>query len=341
MQDQSCWNRFVDGYQEFPAIALALDHSRVTLPENYFRRRDVQARAKRAFAAMAKLEKGTLANPDEQRMVGHYWLRNAGLAPTPGLKREIEQTVRRVKKFAAEVNSGKVRGRGGKFANLLVIGIGGSALGPQFVANALGHPQTDRLQPFFFDNTDPDGMDKVLAQLEGRLGRTLCVVISKSGTTPETYNGMIEARAAYDAAELTFARHAVAITQDTSKLGQQAQAEKWLSRFPMWDWVGGRTSETSVVGLLPAALQGFAIDRLLAGAGACDDLTRVPDLMKNPAALLAELWYFLGEGRGGKDMVVIPYKDRLDLLSKYLQQLVMESLGKEKDLEGRVVNQGL
>ena len=341
MQDQSCWNRFVNGYREFPAIALSLDHSRVSLPANYFRRRDVQARARRAFAAMAKLENGALANPDEQRMVGHYWLRNAGLAPTPELKREIEQTVRRVKKFAAEVHSGKIRGRGGKFANLLVIGIGGSALGPQFVANALGHPQTDRLQPFFFDNTDPDGMDKVLARLEGQLGRTLCVVISKSGTTPETYNGMIEARAAYDAAGLTFARHAVAITQDTSKLGQQAQAEKWLSRFPMWDWVGGRTSETSAVGLLPAALQGLAIDRLLAGAGAGDELTRVPDLVNNPAALLAELWYFLGEGRGGKDMVVIPYKDRLDLLSKYLQQLVMESLGKEKDLKGRVVNQGL
>ena len=177
MQDQSCWNRFVNGYREFPAIALSLDHSRVSLPANYFRRRDVQARARRAFAAMAKLENGALANPDEQRMVGHYWLRNAGLAPTPELKREIEQTVRRVKKFAAEVHSGKIRGRGGKFANLLVIGIGGSALGPQFVANALGHPQTDRLQPFFFDNTDPDGMDKVLARLEGQLGRTLCVVI--------------------------------------------------------------------------------------------------------------------------------------------------------------------
>jgi glucose-6-phosphate isomerase len=109
----------------------------------------------------------------------------------------------------------------------------------------------------------------------------------------------------------------------------------------MWDWVGGRTSELSAVGLLPAALQGIDIDAMLAGARATDEATRVHDTRKNPAALLALMWFHATGGRGKKDMVILPYKDRLELFSRYLQQLVMESLGKEKDLDGKVVHQGI
>ncbi len=83
------------------------------------------------------------------------------------------------------------------------------------------------------------------------------------------------------------------------------------------------------------------MDDLLAGARTCDEVTRRAVTAQNPAALLALMWYFLGDGRGGKDMVVLPYKDRLELFSRYLQQLLMESLGKELDLDGKVVNQGL
>jgi glucose-6-phosphate isomerase len=173
------------------------------------------------------------------------------------------------------------------------------------------------------------------------LGRTLCVVISKSGGTKETRNGMLEAEAAWTAAGLPFARHAVAITGEGSELDRFASGRGWLNRFPMWDWVGGRTSELSAVGLLPAALQGLDITGLLAGAGACDEITRQTQTTRNPAAWLALLWFFLSEGRGRRDMVVLPYKDRLELFSKYLQQLVMESLGKELDRSGAVVNQGL
>jgi glucose-6-phosphate isomerase len=109
----------------------------------------------------------------------------------------------------------------------------------------------------------------------------------------------------------------------------------------MWDWVGGRTSETSAVGLLPAALQGVDIDSFLDGAKSCDIATRNHNILGNPAALLALSWFFIVNGRGAKDMVVLPYKDSLELLSRYLQQLVMESLGKEFDLVGTHVNQGL
>ncbi|MFN5656601.1 MAG: glucose-6-phosphate isomerase, partial [Verrucomicrobiota bacterium] len=95
------------------------------------------------------------------------------------------------------------------------------------------------------------------------------------------------------------------------------------------------------VGLLPAALQGLDIRGLLAGAREMDALTRVPDAARNPAAAMALAWHHLTEGRGSKAMVVLPYKDRLLLFSRYLQQLVMESLGKEHDLQGRQVFQGL
>jgi glucose-6-phosphate isomerase len=152
---------------------------------------------------------------------------------------------------------------------------------------------------------------------------------------------MREAVRAYAQHQLDFAAHAVAVTGEGSELDQVAKADHWLARFPMWDWVGGRTSELSAVGLLPARLQGLDTDGLLAGAREMDALTRSREVAQNPAALLALMWHYAGDGRGKKDMVILPYKDRLVLLSKYLQQLVMESLGKEKDLSGQVVHQGL
>ena len=184
-------------------------------------------------------------------------------------------------------------------------------------------------------------MDAVLASLAGKLAETIVVVISKSGGTAETRNGQLEAAAAFKAAGLDFTRHFVAITGAGSKLDEVARREGWIARFPMWDWVGGRTSELCAVGLLPAALQGIDCDALLGGAAAMDEVTRRPVVAENPAALLALMWHFATDGRGSQDMVVLPYKDRLLLFSRYLQQLVMESLGKELDLAGRVVNQGI
>ena len=109
----------------------------------------------------------------------------------------------------------------------------------------------------------------------------------------------------------------------------------------MFDWVGGRTSEMSSVGLLSASLMGIEVNELLLGAKTMDNATRIPDIKQNPAALLALTWYYASNGKGEKDLVILPYKDSLQLFSKYLQQLVMESLGKEVDLEGNIVHQGL
>ncbi|MEM0965879.1 MAG: glucose-6-phosphate isomerase [Verrucomicrobiota bacterium] len=333
------WNRLNQYYLHLPSLDFSLDISRISFPEAFLE--DHEDAAQKAFAEMKELEGGAIANPDENRQVGHYWLRKADLAPDEETSQSIRETLARIHSFADAVHGGKIVGAGGPFENLLVIGIGGSALGPQFVAAALGNGKEDKLKPYFFDNTDPDGIDNTLASLEGKLDRTLAIVISKSGGTPETRNGMLEAENAWKNAGLDFSQHAVAVTGEGSKLDGHAEGAGWLSRFPMWDWVGGRTSETGPVGLLPAVLQGIDIDGLLSGAAQMDEATRTQDTMQNPAALLALMWLHETNGKGEKDMVVLPYKDRLSLFSKYLQQLVMESLGKEKDLEGNTVHQGI
>ncbi|HSH38450.1 MAG TPA: glucose-6-phosphate isomerase, partial [Chthoniobacterales bacterium] len=126
-----------------------------------------------------------------------------------------------------------------------------------------------------------------------------------------------------------------------SELDGYAERNGWLARFPMFDWIGGRTSVMSAVGLLPAALQGIDIRSFLAGAAGMDVHTRDESIAGNAAMLLALMWHHAGSGRGQKDMVILPYKDRLLLFSRYLQQLVMESLGKERDLAGNIAHQGI
>lgn len=335
---ENSFDRFRKHLLSFPQLGLSLDLSRAPAPAG-FAEQMAPAMAK-AFADMAALEKGAIANPDEKRMVGHYWLRAPELAPSAEIAAQVRAAVDGIAAFAAKVHAGEIRGAHGAFTDLLCIGIGGSALGPQFVADALG-ARTDKLRVHFIDNTDPDGIDRVFDALGNRLGTTLAIVTSKSGSTPEPRNGQIESALRWKQAGLSFAPHAVAVTGEGSQLDKVAQQEKWLARFPMWDWVGGRTSEIGPVGLLPAALQGLDIRGLIAGARAMDELTRVPDAARNPAAQLALAWHHLTEGRGTKAMVVLPYKDRLLLFSRYLQQLVMESLGKELDLAGRRVSQGL
>ncbi|MBK1825987.1 glucose-6-phosphate isomerase [Haloferula rosea] len=323
----------------YPDLGFSLDTSLLPLSSDWLSA--MQPKVDKAFADMAALESGAIANPDEGRMVGHYWLRAAELAPNEEIRAQINEPLQALKDFADKVHTGQVAPPGApQFRRILLIGIGGSALGPQLVDQAIG--QGARLPIHFFDNTDPAGIDHTLASIGSEnLCTTLVLVISKSGGTPETRNGMVEAKAAFDAAGLDFGKHAVAITGTGSKLDQFAQEHSFIETFPMEDWVGGRTSVMSTVGLVPAALQGIDIDEFLAGAAAMDRETRKADVSTNAAMRLALCWHAAGNGKGEKDMVVLPYKDSLVLFSKYLQQLVMESLGKELDLEGNTVNQGI
>lgn len=339
MDAAALWQRYKQWLYYHEELGIYVDVSRIRFADEYASM--MMQKFEQAFTDMAALEKGAIANPDENRMVGHYWLRAPDLAPNRELEQDIIQTLSDIEAFAQKIHSSEVLPpQAPKFTDVLSIGIGGSALGPQFVAEALG-PLTPPLTIHFIDNTDPAGIDRTLQKIKDRLSSTLVITISKSGGTPETRNGMLEIKNAYEVKGMNFARHAVAVTGVGSKLDEQAKREGWLARFPMHDWVGGRTSELSAVGLLPAALQGIDIRAMLDGAKIMDTATRDRSIKNNPAALLALSWYFVGSGKGEKDMVILPYKDSLLLFSRYLQQLVMESLGKEQDLDGNTVYQGI
>ncbi len=339
MDVTALWQRYQKWLYFHEGLGFYLDVSRMRFDDAFVEA--LQPKFEKAFADMVELEKGAIANPDENRMVGHYWLRNPSLAPTPEFQKEIVDSIEHIEAFAEKIHTGGIHPpKAPRFTDIISIGIGGSALGPEFVAQALA-PDFPPVAIHFIDNSDPAGIDRVLTHLRNRLASTLVLVISKSGGTPEPRIGMIEVKKAYAGQNLDFANYAIAITMAGSKLDELAKSEGWLARFPMFDWVGGRTSEMSAVGQVPAALQGIDISAMLDGAKEMDDATRVPDLQKNPAALLALSWYYSGNGRGEKDMVVLPYKDSLFLFSRYLQQLVMESLGKEKDLDGNIVHQGI
>lgn len=298
---------------------IEMNWRRLDLPGNLFEQYESAVAA--ALAEMRAVEAGEKVNRDEQRAVGHYWLRRPEIAPAAE-RQEIESAWEQVERFAESIR--------GRFRKFLLIGIGGSALGPQLLYQAFREPgQTPTL--FVFDNTDPEGFDRTLRDIEAQGGwrDTLTIVISKSGGTPETRNGMIVAQHACREAGLDFAGQAVAVTQPGSRMHQETA--RWLARFPIWEWVGGRTSIGSPVGLLPMALLGFRWRDLLAGAKAMDERTSpAVSPRDNPAMHLALAWHHLIERRGLTHMVMLPYSDRLALLSSYLQQLIMESLGKDR-----------
>jgi glucose-6-phosphate isomerase len=332
------WQSFNQRLYRFPLLGLSLDLSCMGMGDPWLV--SMQPSVAQALTEMAALEAGAIANVDEQRMVGHYWLRAPGMAPEPALAQAIRGDIAHVLELASQILSGDRLAPSGKpFARVLLVGIGGSALGPQFVSDALSSAASMPIS--FLDNTDAEGIRRVLDSLGDELAQTLVVVISKSGGTAETRNGMLETRSRFEHAGLDFASRAVAVTGVDSTLDKLAREEDWLDVLPMYDWIGGRTSLFSAVGLLPAALQGIDIEGLLQGAAEMDVQTRAALLAENPAMLLALAWHRAGNGLGERNMVVLPYRDRLQLFSRYLQQLVMESLGKAVNRQGDIVHQGL
>ncbi len=293
-----------------------------------------------AHKEMLKIEAGEIKNPDENRKVTHFTDRIDYTNTTLFL--EIEN-------FVEDIRTGNIKsGTDKKFESVVINGIGGSALGPQLVQFAINSPYWNELNDekkngylkiYFTDNTDTIGVSDILNVVD--LETTLILSISKSGGTQETKNNIIAFKQAYNKLGLDFSKYACAITMKSSILDGIASQECWVKVFEMAESIGGRTSETSVVGHLPAALTGIKFKELIAGACYMDQWTREQNVKDNPAYLLAAMWYMAGQGKGNKNMVIVPYSDRLVLMSKYLQQLVMESVGKETDLDGNIVHQGL
>ena len=239
----------------------------------------------------------------------------------------------------------------GKYENLVVLGIGGSALGNIALQSALNPPtynllsDVERAGPrlFVLDNVDPMHVGAVLDacdQLGGAEG-TLFNVISKSGETAETAAQFMLVRHILRSRLGDRAReHIVAITDPSTGTMRSICQREGYRTLPVPDGVGGRFSVLSPVGLFSAAMCGIDIDALLDGADEMDRRCAVPDLARNPGALLAALLVELGTTKGKPNHVLMPYSNALYLLADWYRQLWAESLGKQHDATGQVVYAG-
>jgi glucose-6-phosphate isomerase len=225
------------------------------------------------------------------------------------------------------------------FSTLIVLGIGGSALGTKAVTEALSSsPRGMRVT--VLDNIDPATVSRVLASVD--LERTAFNVISKSGDTAETMAQflIVRERLAQTVGTRRMRDHVV-VTTDARRGALRAIAEKEGFRtLSVPDGVGGRFSVLSAVGLLPIAAAGFDVASLTAGARSMDVRTNVPDLWRNPAALHAALLYLALTARGAAIHVLMPYCDGLLRMAEWYGQLWAESLGKRRRLDGTVAETG-
>ncbi|MFT5481757.1 MAG: glucose-6-phosphate isomerase, partial [Halieaceae bacterium] len=276
-------------------------------------------------------------NSTEQRAVAHTLLRS-GDATDPGLTSQwskVQHTLDRIEALVKSVHAGQRCGYSGKpFTDVVNIGIGGSDLGPRMVCRALANDTHPGLTCHFVANVDPTAIGDTLARLDPQT--TLILVCSKTFTTEETLTNAHVARQwllsqianAHEAAP-----HLLAVSTNVeaaTEFGIDAD-----SIFPMWDWVGGRYSLWSAIGLSCALAVGMDNFRMmLAGAESMDRHYREAPLEANMPVLMAllEIWYvnFLGS----QTHAVIPYCEDLTLLPAFLQQLSMESNGKRVDRHG-------
>ena len=251
-----------------------------------------------------------------------------------------EETIWYVKEFASQVQ--------GKFENILVLGIGGSALGGIAVTEALLKPYWNLLSPeqrngmpriFFLDNIDPDSITGLLSVLD--LKKTLVNVITKSGSTAETMSQfMIVKNILEQELGEDYRKNIVATTDKKTGILRQISEQEGYKTFVVPDDVGGRFSVFSAVGLLPFALVGLDIDEIINGIKDMDLALKNTDINENIAAQNALIHYLMDTKKGKNLSVMMPYSSRLKYVSDWYVQLWAESLGKNKDNNGNDVHIG-
>ncbi len=251
-----------------------------------------------------------------------------------------EETIWYVKEFASQIQ--------GKFENILVLGIGGSALGGIAVTEALLKPYWNLLTPeqrngmpriFFLDNIDPDSITGLLDVLD--LKKTLVNVITKSGSTAETMSQfMIVKNILEQEMGADYRNNIVATTDKKTGILRQISEQEGYKTFVVPDDVGGRFSVFSAVGLLPFALVGIDIDEIINGIKDMDLALKNTDINQNIAAQNALIHYLMDTQKGKNLSVMMPYSSRLKYVSDWYVQLWAESLGKNKDREGNDVHIG-
>lgn len=282
-------------------------------------------------AAIEAMFNGEEINTTEQRAALHIALRDPSTdTSTP----EVSASLERIEKLVAQVHGGEWKGYSGKaITDVVNLGIGGSDLGPAMVCDALKPSSTPKLNVHFVSNIDPSHLHNTLKDLQAET--TLFVVASKSFSTLET---LTNAEAARDwllqrTDATATAKHFVAITTNLSAATEFGIEEQNL--YPLWDWVGGRFSLWSAIGLpiaLAIGMDGFR--QLLAGAHSMDEHFRTAPPKKNLPIILALLNFWYREYFDAHSTAVVPYSQRLNLLPSFLQQLCMESLGKSVDKQG-------
>lgn len=251
-----------------------------------------------------------------------------------------EETLWYVKEYAAMVK--------GRFDNILVLGIGGSALGGIAVTEALLKPYWNLLSEeqrngmpriFFLDNIDPDTMNGLFNALD--LNKTLVNVITKSGDTAETMSQFMIVKDRLEKELGDKYRYNIVATTD-SKTGilRQISEQEGYKTFVVPDDVGGRFSVFSAVGLLPFALVGIDVDEIINGIKDMDLALKNTDIHENIAAQNALIHYLLDKKKGKNISVMMPYSSRLKYVADWYVQLWAESLGKNKDKDGVDVNIG-
>lgn len=232
----------------------------------------------------------------------------------------------------------------GRFKNVIVLGIGGSALGNIALQAALNPPSYNLLphanrpgpRIFVIDNVDPSNLNAILAICDPK--ETLFNVISKSGETAETAaQFMIIRKRLEDTLGSRWSDHVVAITDPEKGTMRTICDQAGISTLPVPDGVGGRFSVLSPVGLFSAAIAGIDIEALLDGAKAMDERCANEDASKNPAAVLAHLLVSLGNDLNKPNHVMMPYANALKLMGDWYAQLWAESLGKKFDTQGNEV----
>jgi len=239
------------------------------------------------------------------------------------------------------------REKEGRFDDVVVLGIGGSALGTIALRTALLHPFHNLLPAkqrgglprlHVLDNIDPDIMNTFFEDVID-LRRTLFIVISKSGSTAETMSQFLCAKELLEGClgADKVREHLVAITDKSKGVLRPIADKENLESYVIEDGVGGRFSVLSPVGLLPAALTGMDIDALLAGAAAMDGRCKDGDLWKNPAAMFAAIHYLADTKRAARISVMMPYASSLKDVADWYCQLWAESLGKRKRRDGKEI----
>ena len=291
--------------------------------------------------AIIKYFKGDLINQTENRAVLHTALRapsNANImVDGMNVMPEIVAVKNKIKNFTEQIISGEQKGFTNlPFTDIVNIGIGGSDLGPAMVVEALQFYK-NHLNVHFVSNIDGDHVNEVIKKLNPET--TLFVIVSKTFTTQETLSNSETIREWFlkSAKQEDVAKHFVAVSTNIQKVSEFGIHPDNI--FPMWDWVGGRFSLWSAVGLSISLAVGYAnFEKLLIGAHDMDEHFRTTPFENNIPVILALLSIWYNNFFGAESEALIPYSQYLQKLAPYLQQGIMESNGKSIDRDGNPVN---